>query len=398
MCRTVWNGRLTDPVVAAGGSINTDPATPDANNEMDPDDEDSVVEFVEPDADHEANLVAHWTKLMSINDVSTMFPVSLPYNFASYSTPALAPPSTSPLIFDFKIPRGYKDAMRSKHAQHWQLACNAEFDALQTNNTWVLVKQLPDMCIVQNKWVFDVKVLLSLDPASVPRVDRFKARLVARGDSQVYGINYDEVYAPVVRFVSLRIILHLAAIYDLDVDQGDFCNAFLNGKLAEKDIYMTQPEGYVSDPTLVCHLQKSLYGLKQSARQWYACLHDCVSSFGMVRTSSDQAIWTHGVMQLILLAHVDDVLLIGKSKSLREHIGSTYKFKYLGPASLFSGIYIIRDRPSGRLFLDQAPYVRDILDEFQMTHCTPSAIPMDLKESWADNPEDIPLTPAERKL
>lgn len=75
----------------------------------------------------------------------------------------------------------------------------------------------------------------------VPLVEQFKARLVARGDFQVKGINYDEVYAPVVRFTSLRIILHLAASLDLEIDQGDFVSAFLNGHLQDEEIYMTQP-------------------------------------------------------------------------------------------------------------------------------------------------------------
>lgn len=110
--------------------------------------------------------------------------------------------------------------------------------------------------------MFDVKVTKEVPPT----IERFKARLVARGDSQTRGINFDEVYAPVVRFVSLRIILHLAAMLDLEIEQGDFCNAFLNGVLQDVKIYMTQPEGYKEEGEAVCLLKKLLYGLKQAAR------------------------------------------------------------------------------------------------------------------------------------
>jgi len=145
---------------------------------------------------------------------------------------------TQPQLFDFKVPCTYKHAMASQHADYWKAACDEEYEALVKNRTWDLVQRTPTMNIIQNKWVFDVKVKQKPLTQGPPEIERFKARLVARGDSQVYGINYDEVYAPVVRFVSLRIVLHLAAINDLEIEQGDFCNAFLNGVLDDFEIYM----------------------------------------------------------------------------------------------------------------------------------------------------------------
>ena len=184
---------------------------------------------------------------------------------------------------------------------------------------------------------------------------------------------------------------------DLDIEQGDFCNAFLNDTLSDSDnIFMSQPEGHVLDPDLVCYLHKSLYGLKQGARQWYACLHQCLTSFGMQRISTDQAIWVAG--QLILLAHVDYVLMVGASQSLTQHISSHYQFKELGPASLYTGIYIIRDRANHRLYLDQAPYINGILDEFCMSNCVPSVTPMDPRASWDPQSSDTPMDDPGRKL
>jgi len=98
------------------------------------------------------------------------------------------------------------------------------------------------------------------------------------------GINFDKVYAPVIRFTSLRIILHIAATLDLEIVQGDFVNAFLNGKLSEKGIYMTQPEGFEDPdhPDWVCELHGNIYSLRQGARVWYECLDKVLRTYGMI--------------------------------------------------------------------------------------------------------------------
>ena len=173
--------------------------------------------------------------------------------------------------------------MKSPQATNWKSACNLEYQALIRNTTWRLIQSHPDMTVIKCKWVFDVKLKYSTNPNETPMIDRFRARLVARGDSKVQGINFDEVYAPVVRFTSLWIILHIAAIHDLEIDHRDFCNAFLNGTLSEVKIHMEQPEGYISDTEKdkVYLLLGSLYGLRQSARIWYQCLHRMLNVFGM---------------------------------------------------------------------------------------------------------------------
>ena len=109
----------------------------------------------------------------------------------------------------------------------------------------------------------------TFQPGELPTIRRVKARLVARGDSQTKGINFHETYDPVVRFISLEIILHLVAIHNWEVDQGDFMSGFLNGTLREYNIYMAQPEGYDDSTGRVFLMHISIYGLKQSARAWW---------------------------------------------------------------------------------------------------------------------------------
>lgn len=105
------------------------------------------------------------------------------------------------VIFDFRILRNHRQATNSAHAAHWKLVFDTEFAALLNNKTWSLIPYSPDMVVIPNKWVFDVQVIPSLDMSIKPTIDRFRAHLVARGDTQEKSINYDEVYAPVVRFL-----------------------------------------------------------------------------------------------------------------------------------------------------------------------------------------------------
>ena len=99
-------------------------------------------------------------------------------------------------------------------------------------------------------------------------IERFKARIVAKGYSQRPGLDYNESFAPTFCPATLRIIMAMSAVEDLELHSVDITAAFINGDLDE-EIYMKQPEGFhIGSPSKVCHLRKSLYGLKQSARQW----------------------------------------------------------------------------------------------------------------------------------
>jgi len=271
--------------------------------------------------------------------------------------------------------------MKSDQKEHWHRACTDEINALKRNKTWRVVPHPNNALVIQHKWVFDVKVNPDSLPLSIPH---FKACLVARGDSQTKGINFDKVYAPVIRFTSLQIILHIAATLDLEIIQGDFVNTFLNGKLSEKRIYMTQPEGFEDPdhPDWVCELHGNIYGLKQGARVWYEYLDTVLRTYSMARTEADQALWLK--ILVFLLAHVDNILIVrnkNETSGVKAHLSSAFKFKDLGDTYHFLGLVITRDRKNYRLYIDQAPYVREILDEFKIENCIPASIPIDLKET-----------------
>lgn len=142
-----------------------------------------------------------------------------------------------------------------------------EFDALVKNRTWTLVPPSSSYKVISCKWVYKVK----LKPNG--EVERNKARLVARGFNQAFGIDYFETFSPVIKPATIRIILALVVRYNWVLKQLDVHNAFLDGDLSE-DVYMCQPPGFVdkNNPHYVCKLQKALYRLKQSLRAWFTKL------------------------------------------------------------------------------------------------------------------------------
>jgi hypothetical protein len=147
-----------------------------------------------------------------------------------------------------------KEALHSSESQLWMQAAQAEYDSIIAAGTWTLVPLPTGRTPIGCKWAFKIK------HKADGSIERYKARLCAKGYSQKEGIDYTETFAPVAKFASIRALLALAAHYDLEVHQMDVKTAFLNGDL-EEDIYMVQPEGFVKtgQENMVCKLNKSLY-------------------------------------------------------------------------------------------------------------------------------------------
>jgi hypothetical protein len=189
------------------------------------------------------------------------------------------------LTADINEPRNISEAWSNEYNTQWKKATDSEFSALIENGTWELVPPPEDKNIVGSRWVFKVK------RKADGSVEKFKARLVAQGYSQTEGIDYNEVFSPVVRNTSIRSLLALANILDWEIHQMDVTTAFLQGDLTD-EIYMKQPEGYRSkeNPDYVCKLKKSLYGLKQSARCWNFTLDSFLKSSGYKLVGADSCL------------------------------------------------------------------------------------------------------------
>jgi hypothetical protein len=212
---------------------------------------------------------------------------------------------------------------------------------------------------------------------------RYKSRLDAKGFSQILGIYYTDVYSPVVKHSSIRTFLSLVAMHDYEIDQLDVKTAFLHGDL-EEDIYMDQPEGFIvpGKENYVCKLKKSLYGLKQSPRQWYKRFDSFMLFNGFQRSQYDSCVYLKFVngSPTYLLLYVDDMLIAAKSMKeivvLKAQLSSKFDMKDLGATKKILGMVIVKDRKFGLLYLSQKSYIEKVLRRFNMQNAKPVSTPL----------------------
>ena len=226
--------------------------------------------------------------------------------------------------------------------------------SLQKNKTWKLMPLPKGKKAIGCKWVFAKK-------EGFPHKDdvRYKARLVAKGYAQKEGIDYNEVFSPVVKHSSIRILLALVAQLNLELAQLDVKTAFLHGDLKE-EIYMTQPEGFkvAGKENWVCKLNKSLYGLKQSSRQWYKRFDKFMKDQMYTRNKYDHSVYLRRLQDesyIYLLLYVDDMLIASKSQveidRLKAQLSKEFEMKDLGEAKKILGMEITRDIEGRKLWL-----------------------------------------------
>jgi hypothetical protein len=220
----------------------------------------------------------------------------------------------------------------------------AEVHALHGNATWTLVPRPPGQNIISCKWVYKLK------QHADGSIDKYKVRLVARGFTQQYGIDYLDTFNPVVKPETVRLVLSLAASRDWHLRQVDISNAFLHGVL-EETVYMQQPPGFTDSrhPDYVCKLQKALYGLKQSPRAWYSRLSDRLHQLGFTSSTADtsQLIFCRGGVTIYMLVYVDDIVIASSTPAtadqLLRQLQLSFPVKDLGPLHYFLGIEVTRN-------------------------------------------------------
>ena len=229
------------------------------------------------------------------------------------------------------------------------------------------------MPIVDNRWVFRVKY----KPDG--SINRFKARLIAKGFQQTQGLDYFETFSPIIKQPTVRVVITLAVTDGWDVQQIDVNNAFLNGDLQET-VFMHQPPACVDQakPTHVCRLIKALYGLKQAQRAWYDKLHSYLVKWGFKNSRNDTSLFYYntGTICLYLLVYVDDILITGNSNSEIQRVirdlNSEFALKSLGSLGSFSHFLGFEShRDHARFCLTQSKYAYDLLVKAHLVDTKP---------------------------
>ena len=240
---------------------------------------------------------------------------------------------------DEEEPRTVQEAINHPtRGKQWEKAIRDEVNSLIKNHTWDLIHRPRDRQVITDKFTLRHK---KNERAIIVRL---KARLVARGFSQIYSIDYLDTYALIVKLASIRILLAIAAIYRLEIHQMDVVTAFLAGEL-EEEIYMEQPEGFevgTKEEDLVCRLRKSLYGLKQAPRVWNQKIWNFLKSIDFNQTYSDPCVYINKETKVIIAMWVDDLIIFGKDmvsiNSLKAQLNKEYEMKDLGELKYFLGI------------------------------------------------------------
>jgi hypothetical protein len=213
-------------------------------------------------------------------------------------------------FIEVEIPNTYEEAISGLNNHNWMEAIKEELQSHENNNTWTITDRTAKKPITC-KWVFCVK------RNNEGEIERYKARLCARGFTQIKGLDYKETFSPTTRYDSIRVLLSIAAKEDLEIQQFDVKTAFLYGELSE-EIYMEVPEGIKGESSKVCKLNKSLYGLKQSSRCWNKKFCSFLTTYGFKPCHSDNCVFVgyFDNIKVLLIIYVDDGLLMSKSKDI----------------------------------------------------------------------------------
>ena len=281
-------------------------------------------------------------------------------------------------------PQTYKEAVNSTESLMGKEAIKSEIDSILHNHTWELV-DLPSGCKpLSSKWIFKRK--RKVDGS----IDKYKARLGIKGFRQTEGLDYFDTYSSVTRINSIRMVLAIAALKDLEVHQMDVKTAFLNGDLNE-EIYMEQPEGFsaLGQEMKVCRLVKSLYGLKQAPKQWHEKFDNVMLSRGFKINECDKCVYVkddeHGYV--IVCLYVDDMLIVGNDDkmitSTKNMLNSRFDMKDMGFSNIILGIKI--KRTSDGLVLSKSHYIDNILGKFDKDNSGITRTPVDVTLHFSKN-------------
>lgn len=271
-------------------------------------------------------------------------------------------------------PNSFEEALKCENSKEWVAAMDDEMKSLDENKTWTLADLPKDRKVVSNRWIYRLKHKTNGE------LERYKARLVVRGFTQEYGIDYEETFSPVVKFSSIRMILSVAAAEKLFLKQFDVKTAFLYGELAD-EIYMVQPKGYDDLSGKVCRLNKSLYGLKQASRCWNEKFVSFLKKFGFQVSKADPCVFISGSnsKRMILAIYIDDGLVAASCENeiilLLKYLNEHFQIKS-GELQCFLGLQIQRIE-NGSIFVHQKAYAKKILSRFGMEEAVEVSIPVD---------------------
>ena len=276
------------------------------------------------------------------------------------------------------IPKTYNEAITSPESYKWKEAMKDEIHSLDENNTYEF-NELPEgKTVIGGKWVYAIK----LGPNDE---EKFKARYVAKGYSQIKDINFKDTFAPTANLNSIKMLLQVALQYDLIIHQMDVKTAYLNADI-DYEIYIEQPEGFIKTnekgEKYVLKLNKSLYGLKQSSRNWNNLIHKFLIDNNFDQSLVDNCVYTKfsNNVKVILIIWIDDIIIAASNlealNDIKTNLNEKFKMKDLNKLKWFLGIEFNCEKDC--ITINQTKYITKILNKFHMLDCKPKSTPCNL--------------------
>uniref|UniRef100_A0AAV1TK37 Reverse transcriptase Ty1/copia-type domain-containing protein n=1 Tax=Peronospora matthiolae TaxID=2874970 RepID=A0AAV1TK37_9STRA len=279
---------------------------------------------------------------------------------------------------DLSEPTTFEDAVGGPDQVHWRKAICAELDSMKLRGVFRATKLPSGQHTIGTKWVFKIK------RKADGSIEKYKARLVAKGFKQKYAIDYAETFLPVVKYVTLRMVVAITKYFGWTLDQLDAVTAFLYGEMKEK-VFCAIPEGVEVDEDFDCfELIKAIYGLKQASRVWNEFfLNEFVCFIGFQVSDFDPCLYLKITIGecVLLLVYVDDVLVTGSSTELIMRTKSDLKARFemtdSRKCAFVLGIELV-DNDNGSVTMCQRRYVEDVLKRFGMSDCKAVTSPTDI--------------------
>lgn len=316
--------------------------------------------------------------------------VKIPKKFEDYEITALFSHA------DARVPETYEQAIESPESSKWQEAMENEMKAMKENEVWSLIdsENVESDLEVDCRWVYSVKVKHNRKV--------YRARLVARGF--LLKDNEREVYSPVAKHATLRTLICVANGFDMKVANFDINTAFLYGRIEDgRDVYMKMPRGFEIQGR-TCKLRKSIYGLRDSSRQWNKCINDYLLSNKFVRSKNDLCLYTRRIGNDVtyLLLYVDDIFVVCSNECelnrLKLELSKRFKVSDLTGDNRFLGVEILWNRETCEVTLSQAKYIETVLKKFRMFDCNPVKTPMENNLKIVQDENDVITNKPVRQL
>ena len=310
------------------------------------------------------------TRQLSVTSLAEQAAIASVLEFCSVS--AVSPSART--YSNYVEPRNYQHSQTFADAEQWEAATQSEvqsFIDMGVINPCNYNEIPPDMYVVDSRMIYKLK--LNKDGT----IDKYKARLVCRGFTRVYGENYDETYAPVTQLVTVRIVIALCLHFRL-------VPAFLNSTL-KHEVYVKLPKGATLAGKMYGKAIKSIYGLKQAGHDWHQLQETCILGFdSRIRKSEvDPCLYiiVEGDFVALISTHVDDYIVASTEDAWYQRFLKAFSARFevndLGVLDHILQMSIKWQPFYKGVSISQHRYILETAEKYNLENIKPQQTPME---------------------